>query len=180
MSLQPLSAPACKGGALQNNHHTSQQPYTLDLPPSPNPASRSSRLELTLPMTDSEPLKEISFRVDGAEMTFSLGGSSGNGPTIQHSALSIAVESPNSLARTLIQPKPPAPCFLSSNSSASNRLYFETSNPSFLGYIEEPKGRPSRVGGYSDVWRCSIEFCTPEEALPREVNLETTSTHLND
>ncbi|KAG9045497.1 hypothetical protein FS837_006212 [Tulasnella sp. UAMH 9824] len=46
---------------------------------------------------------------------------------------------------------------------------FTTANPYLLGYIEEPKGRSLRTGGYSDVWRCKARILTPSVALHIEV-----------
>lgn len=48
---------------------------------------------------------------------------------------------------------------------------FLPANPSLLGFIDEPKGRPLCSGGYSDVWRCDVRFSTPSKELPTEVSL---------
>lgn len=49
------------------------------------------------------------------------------------------------------------------------RRYFWPANPALLGYIKEPEGSLPVAGGYSDVWRCGVQFSRPSEALPTEV-----------
>lgn len=55
------------------------------------------------------------------------------------------------------------------NASTPQELRFWPARSYLLGFISEPKGRPSCGGGYSDVWRCKARFSTPSEALPTEV-----------
>ncbi|KAG8913451.1 hypothetical protein FRC00_002380, partial [Tulasnella sp. 408] len=53
--------------------------------------------------------------------------------------------------------------------SALSGRHFIPSSPSLLGFIEEPKGRPLCAGGYSDVWRCNVQFRSPSRAPPTKV-----------
>lgn len=48
--------------------------------------------------------------------------------------------------------------------------HFIPSSPSLLGFIEEPKGRPLCAGGYSDVWRCNVQFRSPTKAPSTKVS----------
>lgn len=58
---------------------------------------------------------------------------------------------------------------LASSGRTPRELRFWPAKSSLLGRISEPDGRPSCVGGYSDVWRCGVRFSTASEALPTEV-----------
>ncbi|KAG8947062.1 hypothetical protein FRC04_011242 [Tulasnella sp. 424] len=58
---------------------------------------------------------------------------------------------------------------LAPNTGDPQNLRFWPAKPCFSGWISRPEGKPSYVGGYSDVWRCGVQFSTPSEALPREV-----------
>lgn len=69
----------------------------------------------------------------------------------------------------LAQPNMPVLVPSTPSSEALRKLYFETAKPFFLGYIEEPEEKPTFGGGYSDVYRCPIQFCAPSENLPTEV-----------
>lgn len=58
-----------------------------------------------------------------------------------------------------------------STAKSPHSLRFWPTNPAFLGHISEPQGRPTRGGGYSDVWCCEVQFCTPSERLPTKASL---------
>lgn len=78
----------------------------------------------------------------------------------------------------LAQPNMPVLVPSTPSSEALRKLYFETAKPFFLGYIEEPEEKPTFGGGYSDVYRCPIQFCAPSENLPTEVSLWNISEQL--
>lgn len=67
------------------------------------------------------------------------------------------------------QPVMTVPSPLGSDASTPRKLRFWPAERSFHGCVSEPKGKPSCLGGYSDVWRCKIWFSTPSEAFPNEV-----------
>lgn len=89
-----------------------------------------------------------------------------------HSTLPVVVVPP-ACAET--NSSPIGSCLLLAPSTrGAQNLHSSPAKPCILGYISKPEGRPSCVGGYSDVWRCSVWFSTPSEALPREVSPSTT------
>ncbi|KAG8968672.1 hypothetical protein FRC05_001478 [Tulasnella sp. 425] len=65
---------------------------------------------------------------------------------------------------------PPLPCPSPSPSDpAWSEIRFVSTEPSFRGWVSEPKGKPDRCGGSSDVWKCRIRFCESSDLHPVEV-----------
>lgn len=75
--------------------------------------------------------------------------------------------------RTQTPGAPPLPFPSPSTSDPKwSEFRFLSAEPSFRGWVSEPKGKPDRCGGYSDVWKCRIRFCEPTNLHPVEVGFK--------
>ncbi|KAG9034604.1 hypothetical protein FS837_002164, partial [Tulasnella sp. UAMH 9824] len=62
----------------------------------------------------------------------------------------------------------PDPLSPTPRSSAIHEPNFEPATSSFRGCVQQPEGKPSGGGSYSDVFRCPIQFVTPSKEHPSE------------
>ncbi|KAG8944672.1 hypothetical protein FRC04_001636 [Tulasnella sp. 424] len=110
---------------------------------------------------------------EGIEPSSKVTSSTSLGDTL-HAPQTTATNKPESRHVTVHQTQapgaPPLPCPSPSSSGPTwSELRFLSTEPSFRGYVSEPKGKPDRCGGYSDVWKCRVRFCEPTDLHPVEV-----------
>lgn len=67
------------------------------------------------------------------------------------------------------QTVPPDPAFPALDPGAIHEANFEPAESSFRGWVQQPEGKPSGAGSYSDVFRCPIQFVAPSKGHPTEV-----------
>lgn len=160
------SRPAPKGETIQDGGRLKQQLPTQNLssPLIPSDGTPDHRW-LSLPSLSLELLKGSFPQVDRTETAIFTEGrepypSAGNSAekTISPPIRTFPIHAPLPVRRI------PTP-----DRSALDGINFWPVNPSFLGCIEEPEGRPVVGGCSSEVWRCKVRFYEPSEAHPTEV-----------
>ncbi|KAG9026897.1 hypothetical protein FS837_004471, partial [Tulasnella sp. UAMH 9824] len=95
-----------------------------------------------------------------------------NEPTTVHSLPSDSTEEAISnphLQTDPAQTNPPDPVFQTPKANALYQPNFEPTKSFFRGFVQQPGGKPSRGGSFSDVFRCPIQFVTPSKEHPTEV-----------
>lgn len=127
-----------------------------------------------LPSSNLEPLQGIYHHVGCTEATIVPNSLDSNEPiTALASAFNSVKGTTNPFPQTPFNQQ--VPVVPTSSEGDFCQPNFEPANSSFLGCISGPEGKPSCEGGYSDVWRCQVQFCTSSEALPTEVNFSIIS-----